>query len=93
MSSKPESSGKSASQLAGGRRDEPGVYPEDLRELVERYLGEIGFSDAAATAGLEEAMRYSLLAGGSGSGRCSRSRPPAPWASGLGVLPPPPRSS
>ncbi|HSJ16487.1 MAG TPA: farnesyl diphosphate synthase [Solirubrobacterales bacterium] len=41
-----------------------GEYPDDLRELIERYLAEIEFSDAAATAGLEEAMRYSLLAGG-----------------------------
>jgi geranylgeranyl diphosphate synthase, type II len=39
-------------------------YPEDLRELVEAYLRELGFSDTAATAGLDEAMRYSLLAGG-----------------------------
>jgi geranylgeranyl diphosphate synthase, type II len=64
MSSETESDAKLASQLAGGRRDEAGEYPEDLRALVERYLDEIGFSDAAATAGLEEAMRYSLLAGG-----------------------------
>ncbi len=39
-------------------------YPDDLRELVERYLDELHFSSAAATAGLDEAMRYSLLAGG-----------------------------
>jgi geranylgeranyl diphosphate synthase type II len=39
-------------------------YPEDLRELVERYLGGLEFSDRQATAGLSEAMRYSLLAGG-----------------------------
>ena len=39
-------------------------YPEDLRTGVEAALEEIGFSRAAATAGLEEAMRYSLLAGG-----------------------------
>jgi len=41
-----------------------GEYPEDLREMVEAYLADLRFSDAAATAGLEEAMRYSLLAGG-----------------------------
>ena len=40
------------------------AYPDDLRELVEDYLGELRFSDRAATAGLGEAMRYSLLAGG-----------------------------
>ena len=39
-------------------------YPEDLRELVEDYLRELRFSDRSATAGLDEAMRYSLLAGG-----------------------------
>jgi geranylgeranyl diphosphate synthase, type II len=40
------------------------AYPEQLREEVERYLEQMRFSDAALTAGLEEAMRYSLLAGG-----------------------------
>jgi geranylgeranyl diphosphate synthase type II len=40
------------------------AYPDDLRELVEDYLGELRFSDRPATAGLREAMRYSLLAGG-----------------------------
>jgi geranylgeranyl diphosphate synthase, type II len=39
-------------------------YPEDLRALVDRALVELEFSVAAETAGLEEAMRYSLLAGG-----------------------------
>jgi len=41
-------------------------YPEDLRQQVEDYLGELRFvePDAADAAGLEEAMRYSLLAGG-----------------------------
>jgi geranylgeranyl diphosphate synthase type II len=39
-------------------------YPDDLRELVEDYLRDLRFSDRAATAGLDEAMRYSLLAGG-----------------------------
>jgi geranylgeranyl diphosphate synthase, type II len=41
-----------------------GQYPEDLRELVDSYLEGLRFSDSPATAGLEEAMRYSLLAGG-----------------------------
>ena len=40
------------------------AYPDDLRELVEQYLATLSFSDSAATAGLDEAMRYSLLAGG-----------------------------
>src|SRR3954470_18463581 len=39
-------------------------YPEDLRALVEGALEKLTFSTAAPTAGLEEAMRYSLLAGG-----------------------------
>jgi geranylgeranyl diphosphate synthase type II len=40
------------------------AYPDDLREQVEAYLERLRFSTEADTAGLEEAMRYSLLAGG-----------------------------
>ena len=40
------------------------VYPEDLRSLVDATLEQLRFAAAAPTAGLEEAMRYSLLAGG-----------------------------
>src|SRR3712207_5219031 len=40
------------------------AYPEDLCARAEAYLGELRFSDDATTQGLEEAMRYSLLAGG-----------------------------
>jgi geranylgeranyl diphosphate synthase type II len=40
------------------------IYPEDLRELVDAELERLRFSAAPATAGLEGAMRYSLLAGG-----------------------------
>src|SRR4051794_30662798 len=39
-------------------------YPEHLREQVEGYLADLRFSEEPATRGLEEAMRYSLLAGG-----------------------------
>ena len=39
-------------------------YPDHLRVRVEDYLQQLRFSDDAATSGLEEAMRYSLLAGG-----------------------------
>jgi geranylgeranyl diphosphate synthase type II len=39
-------------------------YPDDLRALIDAALGRLRFSSAAATAGLEEAMSYSLLAGG-----------------------------
>jgi geranylgeranyl diphosphate synthase type II len=45
-----------------GRQED--AYPEHLREEVERYLEAMRFSEEALTAGLEEAMRYSLLAGG-----------------------------
>ena len=41
-----------------------GEYPEDLRELIDSYLEDLHFSETASTAGLDEAMRYSLLAGG-----------------------------
>ena len=40
------------------------TYPENLRQDVEAYLRQLRFSDEPLTAGLEEAMRYSLLAGG-----------------------------
>ena len=40
-------------------------YPDELRERVEAYLEALRFPAAVKeTAGLEEAMRYSLLAGG-----------------------------
>jgi geranylgeranyl diphosphate synthase type II len=41
-----------------------GEYPDDLRQLVEDYLEQLRFSQIPPTEGLEEAMRYSLLAGG-----------------------------
>jgi geranylgeranyl diphosphate synthase type II len=39
-------------------------YPDDLRELVENYLAGLRFSAIPETEGLDEAMRYSLLAEG-----------------------------
>jgi geranylgeranyl diphosphate synthase type II len=39
-------------------------YPEDLRALVDSALERLRFPAPAPTAGLEQAMRYSLLAGG-----------------------------
>src|ERR1700751_4055902 len=56
-------------KIHAARRGEPPLmaatgYPEDLRDLVETALADLRFSPAARTAGLEEAMRYSLLAGG-----------------------------
>jgi geranylgeranyl diphosphate synthase type II len=40
------------------------TYPEALRAEVEAYLAELRFAHEPAAEGLEEAMRYSLLAGG-----------------------------
>jgi geranylgeranyl diphosphate synthase, type II len=42
----------------------PRAFPDDLVALIEEYLAGLRFSDRRRTAGLEEAMRYSLLAGG-----------------------------
>ena len=54
-----------SSEPAAGTRSGAGrAYPEELHRLVEEYLDELRFSDDAETAGLEQAMRYSLLAGG-----------------------------
>jgi geranylgeranyl diphosphate synthase, type II len=39
-------------------------YPDHLRAEVERYLETLRFSTEPASVGLDEAMRYSLLAGG-----------------------------
>src|SRR6187397_3529417 len=40
------------------------AYPDELRLAVEGYLEGLRFASEPATEGLEEAMRYSLLAGG-----------------------------
>ncbi len=39
-------------------------YPDDLRQQVDEYLQQLRFSDGSTTEGLEQAMLYSLLAGG-----------------------------
>jgi geranylgeranyl diphosphate synthase type II len=39
-------------------------YPDGLRAAVEAYLQDLRFSEDPVTTGLDEAMRYSLLAGG-----------------------------
>ncbi len=54
-------------------------YPDDLRALVEEHLAGLRFSRVPATSGLEEAMRYSLLAGG------KRVRPVLALSSGRAV--------
>ena len=40
------------------------AYPVGLRDEFEDYLGRLQLSSSGSAAGLEEAMRYSLLAGG-----------------------------
>ncbi len=40
------------------------AYPDHLRAAVEEYLSSLRFDVDSESAGLEEAMRYSLLAGG-----------------------------
>ncbi len=40
------------------------AYPDELRHRVDAYLETLAFADAPDVAGLQEAMRYSLLAGG-----------------------------
>jgi geranylgeranyl diphosphate synthase type II len=40
------------------------AYPIHLQQQVDAYLDELRFSAEPATRGLDEAMRYSLLAGG-----------------------------
>jgi geranylgeranyl diphosphate synthase type II len=40
------------------------AYPDELRAMVDEYLQALSFGGEAAAAGLEQAMRYSLLAGG-----------------------------
>ena len=54
----------SSEQTARTRGGAEHPYPEELRTLVEDYLAGLGFSETAETGGLEQAMRYSLLAGG-----------------------------
>jgi geranylgeranyl diphosphate synthase, type II len=45
-------------------RDQAVSYPEDLRQLVDVELERLAFPAPEPTVGLQEAMRYSLLAGG-----------------------------
>jgi geranylgeranyl diphosphate synthase type II len=59
-------------------------YPEHLRTAVEDYLEQLRFTEEPGTEGLEEAMRYSLLAGG------KRIRPVLALATASAVGRPPP---
>jgi len=42
----------------------PAVYPTQLQRQGDDYLQRLRISGEPGTQGLEEAMRYSLLAGG-----------------------------
>src|SRR5207249_12021125 len=66
-----------SSRRCGRRRGGPGsgaapvsvrqaeaAYPVELQHRVDAYLEDLRFAREPTTAGLEEAMRYSLLAGG-----------------------------
>jgi geranylgeranyl diphosphate synthase type II len=55
--------GEAAGNVVSATPAEP-RYPDHLRIEVERYLEQMRFADEPLTAGLEQAMRYSLLAGG-----------------------------
>ncbi len=67
---RPEQAEDPGAKRPGGRSvhdadpDGQAGYPEHLRIQVERYLEGMRFSHESLTAGLDEAMRYSLLAGG-----------------------------
>jgi geranylgeranyl diphosphate synthase, type II len=58
------SASQDTERLSAAGRSQAGGYPEELQGEVDAYLARLSFSDDPATAGLEEAMRYSLLAGG-----------------------------
>jgi geranylgeranyl diphosphate synthase, type II len=52
-----------AGNVLSAASDEP-RYPDHLRLEVEHYLEQLRFADEPLASGLEQAMRYSLLAGG-----------------------------
>jgi geranylgeranyl diphosphate synthase type II len=54
----------STGERAGAASPPAADYPERLREQVDRYLAGMRFIEERSIEGLEEAMRYSLLAGG-----------------------------
>jgi len=59
------------------------AYPEHLRQEVEEYLESLSFAQEESRAGLAEAMRYSLLAGG------KRIRPVLALATAAAIARPP----
>jgi geranylgeranyl diphosphate synthase, type II len=58
------SQGESVLAGTARSREEAPAYPVELQEKVDAYLEGLRFSVEPGTARLEEAMRYSLLAGG-----------------------------
>lgn len=63
MSAQDHHVGEAAASATAAAPQEP-RYPDHLRLEVERYLERLRFSKEPLTSGLEQAMRYSLLAGG-----------------------------
>jgi geranylgeranyl diphosphate synthase, type II len=55
--------GREATMAAGSEHSQR-TFPDDLVALIDDYLAQLRFSDRERTAGIEEAMRYSLLGGG-----------------------------
>src|SRR4051794_26481524 len=56
--------GTALSPAERARVEGPMTYPDALPAAVERSLDGLRFETAAAASGLEDAMRYSLMAGG-----------------------------
>ena len=61
------------------------AYPDYLRDQVDRHLEGLRFGTDPAAQGLEDAMRYSLLAGG------KRIRPVLALATAIAIGRDPPR--
>ena len=60
----PRRSGCPARSSCSERRRRSAAYPVALQQRVDAYLAELRFAREPRPGGLEEAMRYSLLAGG-----------------------------
>src|SRR5205085_8572149 len=56
--------GRRSGEAALSVRPAEAAYPVHLQDRIDAYLDGLRFAREPATAGLDEAMRYSLLAGG-----------------------------
>src|SRR2546423_1334285 len=56
--------GRGSGEAALSVRPAEAAYPVHLQDRIDAYLGGLRFAREPVTAGLDEAMRYSLLAGG-----------------------------